>query len=332
MKTAPPCNEARAAPETARPTPHSSSLKVAVLFLQPRCNMHCTFCVTEDNFSAMTFDQGVALLNRLRDLGVRTVVLGGGEPFDWPHDVIALTREAKARGFTVQIGTNGIALPEGFERVESIDRWVLPLESVDPEPHNRMRLYRDRHHGIVTGRMAALGAAGRSITLSTVVTAVNRDDVLAVGRFLRTYHSRYGNVHAWHLYRFLPVGRGGAVNAASLTIPPEEYERLYREACSLDCGFRLYRRVDMYHSRTVDFFWYEGDRIVRGAEAWDPAQHGVAAAGEADRRGDREAPALDSKTDAAIARSRRQAGGVSSCPTRPSLDPSLLDAMACEAA
>ena len=28
-----------------------------------------------------------------------------------------------------------------------------------------------------------------------------------------------------------------------------------------DLGFIVYKRRDMFHSRSVDFFWYEGDSI-----------------------------------------------------------------------
>ena len=48
----------------ARPAaggPLGAGPRVAVVFLQPRCNMHCTFCITQDNFNAFTFDQAASL-------------------------------------------------------------------------------------------------------------------------------------------------------------------------------------------------------------------------------------------------------------------------------
>ena len=101
-------------------------IAVAVVFLQPQCNMTCTFCVTEDDFEPIRFEDAVDLLGHLVQRGVRSVVFGGGEPFQWPGDVLQLASEARARGLTVQIGTNGIDLPRGFADLECIDRWVLP--------------------------------------------------------------------------------------------------------------------------------------------------------------------------------------------------------------
>lgn len=246
--------------------------RVAVVFLQPRCNMHCTFCITEDNFNAFTFEQAASLLRRLRAGGtVRSVVLGGGEPLDWPHDLVALSALGRSLGFTMQVGTNGIAVPRGFERLDAIDRWVLPLESVQPEAHNAMRLYRGRHHAIIMDRLEALRRVSKSVTLSTVVTQSNFDEVSDVGRFLGDYVRAGGNVHAWHIYQFLPIGRGGAVHGAQLALLPGVYEYVCAEAESLGLPFRIYRRSDMYHSRTVDFFWMDRGTVRCGSDSWAPA-------------------------------------------------------------
>ncbi len=246
--------------------------RVAVVFLQPRCNMHCTFCITEDNFDAFTFKQAADLLQELRTGGtVRSIVLGGGEPFDWPHDVAALASIGKSLGFTMQVGTNGIAVPDGFEHLHAIDRWVLPLESVLPEAHNAMRLYRNRHHSIILDRLESLRRVGKSVTISTVISQTNFDEVIEVGRFLREFQQRGGNVHAWHLYQFLPIGRGGAVHGDQLALLPGVYEYVCAEAEAIGLPFRIYRRTDMYHSRTVEFFWTDRGIVRCGSEAWEPA-------------------------------------------------------------
>lgn len=254
------------------PSPDVVGPRVAVIFLQPRCNMHCTFCITEDNFNAFTFDQAARLLRELRAGGtVRSVVLGGGEPFDWPHDVARLAAIGKTLGFTMQVGTNGIAVPDRFERLDAIDRWVLPLESVAPESHNAMRLYRGRHHAIILDRLESLRRVAKSVTISTVITQTNFDEASEVGRFLGDYVQRGGNVHAWHLYQFLSIGRGGAVHGEQLALLPGVYEYVCAQAEALGLPFRIYRRTDMYHSRTVEFFWMDRGVVRCGSRAWAPA-------------------------------------------------------------
>lgn len=234
--------------------------------LQGDCNMTCTFCVTEDELQPFRFADAIALLDGLVQRGVTTVVFGGGEPLAWPGDVLRLAAQAKARGLTVQIGSNGVALPDGFAKLDSVDRWVLPLESVEPAVHEAMRIHSQGHHGVILDRLQALRRANRKVTISTVLTAVNLPGVMEVGRFLDDYHAVAHNVHAWHLYRFLPLGRGGARHQDSLEISATQYDEAWRQVKTLSLPFKVFRRADMYRSKTVEFFWTEGGVVRSGSE------------------------------------------------------------------
>jgi len=242
-------------------------ISVAVVFLQPECNMRCTFCATEDDFDSLRLGDAVALLDDLDRRGIRTVVFGGGEPFTWPGRVLRLAAEAKARGMTVQVGTNGVALPDGFADLDCIDRWVLPLESTDPAVHQALRRHGRGHHALVLDRLRELQRARKTVTVSTVLTAVNLDGVADLARFLADYHAVSENVHAWHLYRFLPLGRGGARHRAELAVTEEAYAAACASVKELGLPFRVFRRSDMYRSSSVEFFWSENGRIRSGSES-----------------------------------------------------------------
>lgn len=230
-----------------------------MVFLQPACDMTCLFCATEDGFRALDPVRGEALIRSLRDQGVANVILGGGEPFAWKHGPLTLARFAKELGLTVQIGTNGIALPEGFERSPWVDRYILPLESAEASAHDRLRIHPGGHHRVVLERLAALGRARKGVTLSTVVTRHNLDVLPDLAQYLDGYHRGHGNLHAWHLYQLLPVGRGGSRHGPALEVPPEAYHaacaQVRREAPEL----RILKRPDMLHSSTVGFFWLDRD-------------------------------------------------------------------------
>lgn len=235
---------------------------IAVVFLQPHCNMRCEFCVTEDDFDVMTFAQAVELLTNLQRKRVRTVTLGGGEPFTWPGDVRKLAQHGKELGLFVQVGTNGVDLPSGFAELPEFDRYVLPLESVDPAVHDELRQHRLGHHRVILDRLHELGCHGKSVTISTVLTARNCAGLEALAEHLRGYQERFHNVHAWHLYHLLERGRGGSVHGAALRIPVEEYASRCARAQALGLPFEVYRRQDMYRSRTVGFHWSVAGAIV----------------------------------------------------------------------
>ena len=240
-------------PMSGRPP---SGGRVSVLFLQAACNMDCPFCITEEDVELLSFDRAVEALGRLRADGVDNVVLGGGEPLLWKHDVFRLARRAKEMGFTVQLGTNGIRLPEGFEFRDEIDRYVLPLDSMDPAVHDRLRPWRESHFALVQDRLETLRSARKPATISTVVTRWNRDGLPAIGERLLALDPAGEWIHAWHLYRFLPSGRGGAANAPALDVSREEYDAACAEIRARPFPFPVYKRPNMLRAKTVDFNWY----------------------------------------------------------------------------
>jgi MoaA/NifB/PqqE/SkfB family radical SAM enzyme len=240
---------------------------IASLFLSPRCDMSCRFCASEQDFSEMSFQQATALLGALRERSVRNVVLGGGEPFMWPHGLVRISEVARAAGFTVQVCTNGVSLPDGFQNIASSDRYILPLESMDPEGHDNLRRHRDGHHDLILRRIATLAGSGRELTVSTVVTRENLDGLGEIADYLVAARRRSVAIHAWHLYRFLPVGRAGARNADRLSVRHAEFRRACSDVKQRSLGFPAYRRDNMLRSSSVEFFWFDRGRLRTGAEA-----------------------------------------------------------------
>jgi len=229
--------------------------------------MTCTFCVTENSIDTMTMPQVLELLDQLVSQGVTNVVLGGGEPFTWPHNVVTLAGHAKALGLTVQVGTNGIRLPSQFASLDCIDRFVLPLDSVFDTVHNQMRIYSKGHHALIYDRLQALQEAGKEVTISTVVTKQNIQHLVEIAKFLNDYCRTGGRVHAWHLYRFLPYGRGGFTHATYHGVLETDYQQAIGQLKKKLWPFTIYKRKDMYGSKTVSFYSYEnGQLVVMGAQ------------------------------------------------------------------
>ncbi len=73
-----------------------------------RCNRACDFCFNRGmpDLTDMSFGDFRAMLDVLGRIGVGTLDIMGGEPTMHP-DVIAFVREATARGYTVNLSSNG---------------------------------------------------------------------------------------------------------------------------------------------------------------------------------------------------------------------------------
>jgi MoaA/NifB/PqqE/SkfB family radical SAM enzyme len=238
--------------------------RIASLFLLPDCDMACRFCASERGFSTMKLELAEELLETLRERGFESVVFGGGEPSLWPHGLGRLTRLARRLGFVVQVCTNGVSLPAGFPGDASVDRYILPLESMDPAIHDRLRIHEDGHHALMLRRVEELAGSGRGLTLSTVVTRDNIGEIDALADYLRGARSRGVALHAWHLYRFLPVGRGGRPNAQRLAVSHGAFLDACGHAKRAGLGFPVYRRDNMLRSSSVEFFWAESGRLQVG--------------------------------------------------------------------
>lgn len=235
--------------------------RVAVLFLTPACNMSCAFCGAEKGFDGIPYGEAAALVDRFAAQGVESVVLGGGEPFLWKHGLAQLARRVRERGMLAQVGTNGTLPPAEDAALHEFDRWILPLESVEGHIHDSLRPFEGGHLHKVIVLMERLRKQGLELTISTLVTHENFDSVFEVGAFLSWYKRKGGRLHAWHLYRFLPVGRGGSLNHSRFATVPGVFEALGDLVKRRFGSLRIYLRPDMYHSKDTSFYWWQGGQV-----------------------------------------------------------------------
>jgi MoaA/NifB/PqqE/SkfB family radical SAM enzyme len=241
-----------------------SAAKVAVLMLLPKCNMDCQFCITEDNFQTITMEQAKKAVDQFARDGIKSLVIGGGEPLTWPHDLLHFCAYAQSKEMHVQVGTNGVELSQDLLTNSAVDRWVLPLESVDEKIHNQLRLYRNNHQQMILRHLQTAGIHKKPVTISTVVTSINVHGVLELAQFLKNYQQTSQNIHAWHLYQFVPQGRRGEKNQNQLRIPHQEYMDIVNDVFKLKLPFRVFRRRDMPNSREVDFYSLQFDQLTKG--------------------------------------------------------------------
>ena len=244
---------------------------IAVVMLHGACNMFCKFCINDHQLQSFSKEEYVELVDDLAEEGFKNIVIGGGEPFTWRHGLRFAATAAKARGFYVQVGTNGILMPSDNSFAGVVDRFVLPLDSADGEEHDCLRTDipgTGSHHRLILERLEELRQWDYSVTVSTVVSQLTFRNLLSLGDLLADYVGKGGRLHAWHLYRFIPRGRGGAQMLELLNISREDYNSAARTVLAQQYTFIVYRRPDMRHSRTVDFFWKEADRLRIGSKEW----------------------------------------------------------------
>ncbi len=235
--------------------PLRSQAKVGVIFLTSACDMHCPYCGADEHFPPLSALQARNLLDALAQGGYESVVLGGGEPFLWPGDLRALAGHAHDLGLLTQVGTNLNTLPEEAPRWGEVDRWVLPLESSAAEAHDALRPGPPSHHAHVLRCLDAFQAAGATVTVSSVARQGATADLHSVALLLRERRATGLKLHAWHVYRFQAMGRGGRYTADRFGMSDEDWKFLAAELKERHSDLPVLLRPDMLHSKQVSFFW-----------------------------------------------------------------------------
>ncbi|MBN1335140.1 MAG: radical SAM protein [Deltaproteobacteria bacterium] len=150
----------------------------ADLVLTYACQNACSHCYNEPNrrrTSPLELSTGVAILDRLADVGVCHVVFTGGEPTLHP-DVVLLVRHAVRRGLVVGLNTNGRRLSALAVTLADagLDHVQVTLASARPEVHDAV-VGAKAHAETVAGLAAAVAASGKdghgpSVLTNTTLT------------------------------------------------------------------------------------------------------------------------------------------------------------------
>ncbi|MCK6504483.1 glycosyltransferase [Myxococcota bacterium] len=188
-----------------------------LLLINRGCNLRCAFCDLWEGHVHMPVRQRLLpLLDDAVAIGTKTLVITGGEPFLHP-DLFVAVAQAKARGLSVNVTTNGTRLHKRWAecRDSGVDSLSFSVDGLE-QTHDRLRGQR----GAWRKTMAALDtvvADGR-IAASVYFTATsdNVRELVAVYEAVRARGARFD---------FWPVN-----DAPGLALTREEDQRAWREA------------------------------------------------------------------------------------------------------
>lgn len=122
------------------------------------CNLHCIWCDTPHTWNWIgtpfahpdKFDRAAEvhkmtaeqIFERLEQIGVKTVIVSGGEPFMQQKHLLALYRILRANNYWIEAETNGtlVPLPEFVELVDQINCSPKLANALDPVKLRRVPL------------------------------------------------------------------------------------------------------------------------------------------------------------------------------------------------
>jgi len=200
------------APVTAR--------SVVLFRLGEACNNACPFCSNSGRPDAWLTDgaEMLARVDRLAALGVRRVVVTGGEPTIHPafDDIVA---RLQARGMVWDLNTHGrsFADPTFTRRAVSrgLKRAIVSLHHHDPEVSARLFGARVKAHEQTLEGIAELLKAGVKVMINCVVT---RDNLTELPALVDRCLEWFGPLAPFAMKFAFPstAGKGGAYDGIQL--------------------------------------------------------------------------------------------------------------------
>lgn len=159
----------------------AAPLMVSLLLTQ-RCDLRCRYCaIWKHPPTEMATATLLDLIDQIAAAGVERLGLSGGEAMLRP-DIGQLIERAKQRGLTVNLLSNGHAIPERIDELKPLDFLAISLDG-PAAVHDALR--GTGSHRQALAAIVAARAAGIEVWTTTVLTRLNIDHaeaMLALGR------------------------------------------------------------------------------------------------------------------------------------------------------
>ena len=166
-----------------------SKPRTLLLLINEGCNLRCSFCDLWQNFENMdVHGRLVPLLDEAVAIGTQTLVITGGEPFIHP-DLFVAVAEAKARGLSVNITTNGTLVDKRWDEVvaSGVDSLSFSIDGMGPS-HDQLRGQEGAFRRTVAALQRVRSEAPHiSTSVYCVVTNRNVHEVTAVYDLARSH-------------------------------------------------------------------------------------------------------------------------------------------------
>ncbi|MDD5477750.1 MAG: glycosyltransferase [Candidatus Omnitrophica bacterium] len=150
----------------------------AILMITKRCNLTCQFCDLKNGFEEMKTENAFQIIDNLNKIGIKGVVLTGGEPFlhKGLFDIIAY---AKKKEIKISVTTNGSLLRGYIQQIinSKIDAINISLDGFEAT-HDSLRRKKGLYE-VVKNNIIELKDKQQNISINYVVTRDNLNELEA---------------------------------------------------------------------------------------------------------------------------------------------------------
>lgn len=169
------------------------------------CNLNCKKCYAPKIGHIPSYEEIVSTLDKLYALGIRRIVLTGGEALTH-KDVVKVAKYAKEKGFAVYLSTNGLNLKSLWFDIAPYLSWVSISLDGSNEKVNELVIGKggaNHYQQVINFLQFYKNVLPKNvkIKLGTVVTKKNKNDLLDLGNTIFRNKDIY-KPDVWRLYQF----------------------------------------------------------------------------------------------------------------------------------
>jgi radical SAM protein with 4Fe4S-binding SPASM domain len=226
------CDESGFSLEEIKKAASNGQLLTMEVEFSQLCNFRCPYCYLDARpKDELTSDEIRDLILQGRELGVRKVIILGGEPMIYPR-ILEKIHFIRSHGMDVEIFTTGsnVTVENAVELALLDVKVVLKMNSRKADVQNKLcglddadRIIREAFRHL---KEAGYGSGGKPMAVSSVISSANIEELPEMWRWLRDQQI--------DPYFEMITPQGSAVENDWLSVDSEKVEALFNELAEVD--------------------------------------------------------------------------------------------------
>jgi radical SAM protein with 4Fe4S-binding SPASM domain len=176
-----------------------------------KCNLKCQHCLNPTELyqnDDMTLDEWIRVIDKLAELGISIIWIGGGEPLI-RKDVFDILKYIKSKNIRMVLATNGILLTEKFEvkeLLDLIDEITICIDGSNQDIHGFFRRPKKYFDIILSNIRRIIPIAHDSGCLLKIFTCIAKHNLHDVSNIIDLSYKLKAD--SWACQAFVPMNRG----------------------------------------------------------------------------------------------------------------------------
>ena len=186
------------------------------------CDLNCDFCFWDMRVPDIPLSQKKRIIDEIKKTNIKRLTISGGEP-TCNRNFLEILEYCHKNGLEIVLHTHGLRIDKNVAQKLKplVSRISLALDGSNEEMNYKMRKSKKMlPHTLFL--IDLLDSFGIAVNVKTLVTKINKDDIINIGKLLLNKPIQY-----WSLLEFNPINRG-LTNRSKFFLSRKEFEAVVK--------------------------------------------------------------------------------------------------------